>query len=214
MTIQCKLNEKKKEKELKEKITPNDIKPKSEKRESEVIPMVTDNSQETCDHNEYMIPQNKIIRFEEVAKETGDNGVPLRIRKPTYSPRENTNTPTVNIRDETKRRTRRGKRAGKRVNNKNEVEENPKSQQSFLDYIVNNDPEVTTNTEAMSGFSLMEDTACTSPIKHSKEEDSVEDVRAASPLLHDVISCSLLHLDRTSKTPVISRVKGKVIKYA
>ena len=59
----------------------------------------------------------------------------------------------------------------------------------------------------------MEDTGDASPIKHSKEEDSVEDLGPAVPLLHDVVSCNLLHLDRVSKTPVIGRVKGKVIKY-
>ena len=105
-------------------------------------------------------------------------------------------------------------REGKRVNNRNgELEENTKSQQSFLDFIVDNDPEITTNTEALPGFSLMEDTGGASPIKHSKEEDSVEDLGPAVPLLHDVVSCNLLHLDRVSKTPVIGRVKGKVIKY-
>ena len=218
VNIICTLKERKKEKGLKKKKKSKkdaeDTNRRSEKRELEVKPRVIDNSQETCDNNEYLIPQNKIIRFEEVAHETGDKGVPLRIRKPSFSPRENTNTPTVNIRDETKRRTRRGKRAGKRVNNRNgELEENTKSQQSFLDFIVDNDPEITTNTEALPGFSLMEDTGGASPIKHSKEEDSVEDLGPAVPLLHDVVSCNLLHLDRVSKTPVIGRVKGKVIKY-
>ena len=216
--IICTLKEKKKEKGMKEKkksqTDTEDTKRKSEKRELEVKPKVIDNSQETCDNNGYSIPQNKIIRFEEAANGTEDKGVPLRIRKPSFSPRENTNTPTVNIRDEKKRRTRRGKRAGKRVNNRNgELEENTKSQQSFLGFIVDNDPEITTNTEALAGFSLMEDPGDTSPIKHSKEEDSIEDLRSAVPLLHDVVSCNLLHLDRVSKTPVIGRVKGKVIKY-
>lgn len=226
VNIICTLKEKKKEKAL-NKERNNEMKDhstnkrRSEKREQEKQPKVIDNSQQTCDNCEYSLPQNKIIRFEEVTDDVEGRDCPLRIRKPSYSTRENTNTPTINMRDETKRRrTRRGKRAGKQVQGEDtqqkEFKENSKSlnQTSFLDFIVDNDPEITTNTEASAAFSLMEETNNASPIKHSKEEDSVGDFRSSfpMPLLHDIVSCELLHLDRASKTPVIDRVKGKVIK--
>ena len=76
------------------------------------VPTIIDHSNNQSEAG-YIIPTNKIIRF---TKDDNDeiDALPMRVAPAVSYHGENTNTPTVNVRP-SKKRTRRGKRAGKKA---------------------------------------------------------------------------------------------------
>ena len=159
-------------------------------------PVVIDNTSNQKEESEFAVPENKIIRFTETNTQSIDP--PLRIRKPVDSIRENTNTPTVNKREEKRRnRTRRGKRAGK---GKPIVET---TNQSYVDFIVNEDPTVTANTTIVQSTTDAVNSVLTET--PSKPE---------MPLLQDVIQCTAMYLDPNEHVPKVGLVEGRVISYS
>ena len=102
------------------------------------IPTIIDHSNNQSEAG-YIIPTNKIIRF---TKDDNDeiDALPMRVAPVVSYHGENTNTPTVNIRP-SKKRTRRGKRAGKKA----QVEA-----LRFLDFVSNEAPTIMSSTAAVS----------------------------------------------------------------
>lgn len=86
-------------------------------------------NENTCDDG-YCYPENRITTFDASLKDEVNNTPPLRILPKEVYSGGNTNTPTVNIRS-TIKKTRRGKRGGQK-----------QKDQSFLDFIVNEEPSV------------------------------------------------------------------------
>lgn len=203
--------EKRKEKEKKNRVS--HLKEKSvQHTEKSIIPdctnpTVIDNTNNQEKESEYAVPENKIIRFTEVSTQSIDP--PLRIRKPVDSVRENTNTPTVKKRDEKRKRcTRRGKRAGK---GKAVVEA---TNQSYVDFIVDEDPTVTANTTMVQSPADVANNAST--IEIPMKEDSVlteAPAKPEMPLLQDVIQCTAMYLDPQEHVPKVGLVEGRVISY-
>ena len=93
-------------------------------------PIIIDHSGNQSEEG-YIIPTNKIVRF---TKDENDeiDALPMRVAPSVSYHGENTNTPTVNARP-SKKRTRRGKRAGKKTH--------PKPL-GFLDFISNEAPTI------------------------------------------------------------------------
>ena len=102
------------------------------------MPTIIDHSNNQSEAG-YIIPTNKIIRF---TKDDNDeiDALPMRVAPVVSYHGENTNTPTVNIRP-SKKRTRRGKRAGKKA----QVEA-----LRFLDFVSNEAPTIMSSTAAVS----------------------------------------------------------------
>ena len=206
--------EKEKKKEKKEKKQSSHPKEKSMRHAEEqnnsdsVNPTVIDNTSNQKGDSEFAVPENKIIRFSETMG-TQNLYPPLRIRRPVDSIRENTNTPTVNKREEKRRnRTRRGKRAGK---GKATVET---TNQSYVDFIVNEDPTVTANTTIVQAPADAVNNAST--IEIPLKEDSVlteTPAKPEMPLLQDIIQCTAMYLDPQEHVPKVGLVEGRVISY-
>lgn len=93
-------------------------------------PIIIDHSGNQSEEG-YIIPTNKIVRF---TKDENDeiDALPMRVAPSVSYHGENTNTPTVNARP-SKKRTRRGKRAGKKTH--------PKPL-GFLEFISNEAPTI------------------------------------------------------------------------
>lgn len=98
------------------------------------VPTIIDHSNNQSEAG-YIIPTNKIIRF---TKDDNDkiDALPMRVAPAISYHGENTNTPTMNVRP-SKKRTRRGKRAGKKA----KVEA-----LRFLDFVSNEAPTIMSST--------------------------------------------------------------------
>ena len=102
-------------------------------------PTVIDHSNNRSEDG-YIIPLNKIIRF---TKDENDeiDALPMRVAPAVSYHRENTNTPTVNAHP-SKKRTRRGKRAGKKTHTQ---------ALRFLEFVSNEAPTVMCSAPGISG---------------------------------------------------------------
>lgn len=102
-------------------------------------PTIIDHSNNRSEDG-YIIPLNKIIRF---TKDENDeiDALPMRVAPAVSYHRENTNTPTVNARP-SKKRTRRGKRAGKKTHTQ---------ALRFLEFVSNEAPTVMCSASGISG---------------------------------------------------------------
>lgn len=225
ITIRYKSKEEEKkrsrEKEKEEKKQHRDK--KKEKRrcaEKEPTPVVIDNSHNQPPSPGIAVPTNRIIRFDgdnDASPESTappESAAPLRIREavaPTYT---NTNTPTVNAREK-KKRTRRGKRAGKQVSLKEmkpialegDSVLSAKPEVSFLDYVVNAPPTVTANNTVCSSVletpdSHVQSSAQCQPeqsfIQHYQEQPSVQHYQEQPSVQHYQEQSSIQHYQEQS----------------
>lgn len=190
ITIQYKTTKEKKEKKEK----------KSEERVNKSV--LSDNQNETivsekqnentCDDG-YCYPENKITTFDASLKDEVNNAPPLRILPKEVYSGGNTNTPTVNVRS-TIKKTRRGKRGGQK-----------QKDQSFLDYIVNEEPSVIMD-------STIKDTSIIEQLPANDSLCDVDDDHPMPPRIGETITFPYIVMNYEKGCPESREVNGVVKK--
>lgn len=189
---------------------------KKEKRrctEKEPTPVVIDNSHNQPPSPGIAVPTNRIIRFDGDTDASPESAVPpeseapLRIREavaPTYT---NTNTPTLNAREK-KKRTRRGKRAGKQASLKEmkpialegDSVLSAKPEVSFLDYVVNAPPTVTANNTVCSSVLEAPESHVQSSAQYQPEQSSIQHYQEQPSVQHYQEQSSVQHYQEQPST--------------
>lgn len=195
---------KKEKKEKKEK------KIKKEKKESvkkEKNPCwITEKQNVNTLKDGYSYPENKIIRFDNTFDNEEELTSMLRILPQQVYSGGNTNTPTVNAKPD--RKTRRGKRGGRKNNEK-------KENQSFLDFIANEEPSVIMDTPEkpqQTDNSILKET---SAIEEVEGNDSICISSSKRPLPHigDIVQFPHVVLNYETLSPEMKTISGVVKKY-
>ena len=182
-------------------------KEKKRRTKKEAAPVVIDNSHNQPPSPGIAIPTNRIIRFDGENGSSSPSTTPLRIREeiaPTYT---NTNTPTINARK--KKKTRRGKRAGKQVSLKEmkpiamegDSVLSTKPEVSFLDYVVNAPPTVTANNTICSSFLETPE----SQMQSQKQEQSFVQLQQEQSSVHIQQEQSSAHIQQEQSSAHIQQ---------
>lgn len=184
-------------------------KSKKTTKECNTSSIITEKQNVNTIQDGYSYPENKIIRFEASDNEVEEETPLLRILPQQVYSGGNTNTPTVNA--QTHKKTRRGKRGGKN-STKNETSQ---ITQSFLDFIVNEEPSVImepTPKQEQPNESVLKET---SAIEQVEGNDSICALTNEKPLpsIGSIIQFSHVVMNYETLSPEMKVVRGVVKKY-